>query len=93
MLIWIVQYLYILEHYRRHFTLQDDWVDVYLSNDIDVILPTPLYVVPSIAENYRNRHISSDYEFMMGVSGGLYPEYYEVAVCYFETNGIYWREG
>ena len=25
-------------------------------NEVDVILPVPLYVAPSVADNYRERH-------------------------------------
>ena len=54
-----------LVHYRRHFLLPDDWIDVCGENDIDVILPVPLYVNPSVAENYRERHIASDWDCLM----------------------------
>ena len=34
-------------------------------NEVDVILPVPLYVAPSVADNYRERHDASDWEYMM----------------------------
>ena len=78
-----------LEHYRRHFILPDNWKDILSENNIDVILPTPLYVHPSLANNYRDRHVKSDWEFMMGVVKELYPSMYESAMNYFEKTAIY----
>lgn len=54
-----------LVHYRRHFILPEDWVERMRRNEVDVILPVPLYVAPSVAENYRERHDPSDWEYMM----------------------------
>ncbi|MDO4188658.1 MAG: DUF4422 domain-containing protein [Lachnospiraceae bacterium] len=53
-----------LSHYRRHFILPDDWMQVAYSNNVDVILATPLFLEPSIDENYRFRHISSDLDYV-----------------------------
>ncbi len=75
-----------LEHYRRHFLLQDDWCQKMRENHIDVILPTPLYVAPSLAQNYKDRHIASDWEFMMDYLKRIYPKDYKEAVSFFETN-------
>lgn len=75
-----------LEHYRRHFILQNDWHQRMKENDIDVILPVPLYVAPSVAQNYRDRHIASDWDFMMDYLKRLYPEDYRGAAVFFETN-------
>lgn len=54
-----------LAHYRRHFILPGDWLARMQDHDVDVILPTPLYVTPSIGENYKSRHDPSDWIFMM----------------------------
>lgn len=54
-----------LAHYRRHFVLPEDWVDCMRRNEVDVILPAPLYVAPSVEENYKKRHNPSDWEYMM----------------------------
>ncbi len=54
-----------LVHYRRHFLLPDNWVERMEANRVDVILPVPLYVAPSIAGNYKERHIASDWEYLM----------------------------
>lgn len=75
-----------LEHYRRHFLLQNDWYQKMKENDIDVILPTPLYVAPSIAQNYKDRHIASDWDFMMDYLKRIYPKDYKEAVIFFDTN-------
>lgn len=54
-----------LVHYRRHFILPENWAQIMQDYEVDVILPTPLYVLPNIAENYKKRHDSADWEFMM----------------------------
>lgn len=75
-----------LEHYRRHFLLQSDWYQKMKENDVDVILPAPLYVAPSIAQNYKDRHTASDWDFMMDYLNRIYPEDYKEAVDFFDTN-------
>lgn len=75
-----------LEHYRRHFILPDNWHNKMVSEKIDVILPTPLYVAPSLAQNYKNRHIADDWDFMMKELSLLYPEDYKGAKDFFDTN-------
>lgn len=54
-----------LEHYRRHFILPDDWLKRMEMQEIDIILPVPLYVAPSLEGNYKARHDPSDWEYMM----------------------------
>lgn len=54
-----------LSHYRRHFLLPQDWVRRMETNGIDVILTVPLYVAPSLEENYKSRHNPQDWEYMM----------------------------
>lgn len=75
-----------LEHYRRHFILQNDWYQKMLDNHIDVILPTPLYVAPSLVQNYKDRHVASDWEYMMDYLRRIYPKDYKEAVSFFDTN-------
>lgn len=77
-----------LEHYRRHFLLGDGWEKKMRETDIDAILPTPLYVAPSVAQNYMERHISSDWDFMMGYMKQTHPDYYGEALRFF-GGGIY----
>ncbi|WP_036608835.1 DUF4422 domain-containing protein [Oribacterium sp. P6A1] len=77
-----------LEHYRRHFTLEDDWFDKMLERNIDVILPVLLYVHPSIAENYRGRHEKKVWDAMMSVLRRQ-PEVYDSAMDFFENTGCY----
>ncbi len=74
-----------VEHYRRHFLLPDDWKERMAINGIDVILPTPLFVAPSVAQNYRERHISSDWEYMMKLLNEIHPEDYQEAISFFDT--------
>ena len=77
-----------LEHYRRRFLLSDDWMVEMDERKIDVILPVPLYVYPSLADNYRDRHFDFVWEVMMGVLQSS-PKQYIEAVDFFEKNGCY----
>lgn len=52
-------------HYRRHFILPEDWVERMRANNVDVILPVPLYVLPNLAENFKKRHDSMEWDCMM----------------------------
>lgn len=73
-----------LAHYRRHFLLPDDWVPRVIANHVDVILPVPLYVEPSIADNYMERHDSADWEYMMEYFRNELPDEYADAKRFFE---------
>lgn len=75
-----------LEHYRRHFLLEENWLSKMKDREIDVILPTPLYVAPNIAQNYKDRHVASDWDFMMDYMRKIYPDYYAEASDFFNTN-------
>ncbi len=66
-----------LVHYRRHFRLPDDWVEVCRQNAVDVILPVPLYVNPSVAENYRERHVAFDWDYLMEYFENRLPDEYD----------------
>lgn len=66
-----------LVHYRRHFLLPKDWVNVCRQNDADVILPVPLYVNPSVAENYRERHTAADWDYLMDYFENHLPDEYD----------------
>lgn len=54
-----------MAHYRRHFILPENWTRLMQEHEVDVILPTPLYVSPDIAGNYKNRHDPVDWDFLM----------------------------
>lgn len=75
-----------LVHYRRHFLLPDNWLERMIENKVDVILPVPLYVAPSIAENYKERHIASDWEYLMEYFKTGIPEEFEEAEQFFNSN-------
>lgn len=75
-----------LEHYRRHFLLQEDWYRKMQDSHVDIILPTPLYVAPTLAQNYKDRHVASDWDFMINYLKRIYPGDYKEAVSFFETN-------
>ena len=53
-----------LVHYRRHFILPKNWQQIMVESGIDVILPVPLYVEPSLEENYKSRHDGSDLDYL-----------------------------
>lgn len=75
-----------LVHYRRHFLLPPDWAERMEENRIDVLLPVPLYVAPDIAGNYRERHIASDWDFLMEYFKKELPEEYRDAEHFFKGN-------
>lgn len=57
-----------------------------LGNGVDVVLPVPLYVLPDIAENYKERHDADDWEFMMQYLKGRSLTLYEEAESFFRGN-------
>lgn len=75
-------------HYRRHFLLPDNWLEKMIENNIDVILPVPLYVVPCLSENYKERHIASDWDFLMEYIRKNLSLEYDIAMEYF-NGGLY----
>lgn len=75
-----------LVHYRRHFLLPDNWPERMEANRVDVILPVPLYVAPSIAENYKERHTASDWEYLMAYFEKELAEEYETVKQFFDGN-------
>ncbi len=75
-----------LSHYRRHFILPDDWVQRMETEHIDVILPVPAYIAPSIGDNYKERHDSSDWEYLMQYLQKNQPDDYELAKRVFSGN-------
>lgn len=77
-----------LVHYRRHFLLNENWLEWMHYNHIDVLLPVPLYVAPSIEQNYRNRHDAADWDYMMEYLRQNDPRDYEAAKQFFQS-GLY----
>lgn len=75
-----------LVHYRRHFIMPDDWTVRMTRNDIDVILPIPIYVKPSVEKNYRIRHISGDWDCLMKVLKDHSEDEYDFARKMFADN-------
>ena len=73
-------------HYRRHFLLPDNWNSYMEKNDIDVILPVPLYVFPNLADNFRGRHAAKEWDCMMHYLKGHLPTDYENATDFFKGN-------
>lgn len=75
-----------LSHYRRHFILSDDWLQLMNYYDIDVILPVPAYIAPSIEQNYKERHDASDWEYLMEYLKKSNASDYELAKRVFAGN-------
>lgn len=75
-----------LVHYRRHFILPDNWLKRMIGNEIDAILPIPLYVTPSVEGNYKKRHEETDWNHMMGCLKEWDGEEYDRACDFFQSN-------
>lgn len=73
-----------LVHYRRHFILPEGWSGWMKEHDIDIILPVPLYVGPSIQDNYKHRHDEREWNYMLEYLRKHNPEDYEPALKFFE---------
>lgn len=76
-------------HYRRHFVFPENWQRLMQSNDVDVILPLPLYVAPNIEENFKSRHIASDWNYMLEYLKEHNPEDYDCACRFFMETALY----
>lgn len=75
-----------LAHYRRHFVLPKDWAEIMEENDIDVILPVPTYISPNVSDNYRERHDSSDWDYLMKYLEENYKKEFLVAQNIYSEN-------
>ena len=73
-------------HYRRHFILPEDWFIRMQDNEVDVILPVPLYVAPNVEGNFKKRHDPAVWEFMMDCLKKQSPEEYQEAEVFFHKN-------
>lgn len=73
-------------HYRRHFVLQEDWADIMRQHDIDAVVPVPTYLYPSVGENYKERHLPEDWEFLLQYLKENEIEAYDKAVEIFDRN-------
>ncbi|MCR5799069.1 MAG: DUF4422 domain-containing protein [Lachnospiraceae bacterium] len=78
-----------LEHWRRRFILPDNWTEIMLENDIDVILPVPLCVMPSLLGNYKSRHNPDAWDKCMDILEKHHPTDYYSAIHYFADNRLY----
>lgn len=76
-------------HYRRHFIFPYDWLVRFSKAGADVILPVPLFVAPNLAENYRERHVASNWTYMMDVLKERDEAEYKRASDFFENSGLY----
>ncbi len=78
-----------LEHWRRRFILPDNWVEVMEREGIDVILPVPLCVMPSLEENYKGRHLPYIWDEVLKIMKEIHPGDYDRALSYFKENSLY----
>ncbi|OON84926.1 hypothetical protein BXO88_15000 [Oribacterium sp. C9] len=78
-----------LVHYRRHFILPEKWVEIMDANNIDVILPVPLYVHPCLEGDYRSRHIEKHWDDMLTFFKVNHKEEYDVVNNYFKTTALF----
>lgn len=76
-------------HYRRHFLLPDHWLNRMQDNHIDVLLPVPLYVAPTLEENFRMRHIPVVWDVMLSKLKEIHPEDYGFISDYLRSSGLY----
>ena len=75
-----------LVHYRRHFILPSDWAYRMYDNNIDMLLPVPMYIGPSIADNFKFRHVSQNWDILMDVIKEDSREIYKQAKkCFDDT--------
>lgn len=78
-----------LAHYRRHFILPDDWKERMEANNIDAILPVPACVAPNIETDYKLRHVSEDWDYMLYLLRSTNYEDYEWAMKVFSDKLYY----
>ncbi len=78
-----------LEHWRRRFLLPDNWTGIMEEKGIDVILPVPLCVMPSLKENFVGRHLPEIWDASMDALKTVHPEDAVPADEYFKTVNLY----
>ena len=78
-----------LAHYRRHFILPVNWRQIMDREGIDVILPVPLYVHPSLENNFRKRHVAENWDNMLDYLKKNLPSDYEQASYFFKNSGLF----
>lgn len=75
-----------MAHYRRHFLLPQNWLEIVEKHDIDVILPVPLYVSPNLVGNYCDRHLSEDWNILMEYICANNSSEYQEMMTFFKNN-------
>ena len=78
-----------LVHYRRHFILPENWKHIMAREKIDVVLPVPLYVHPSLEANYRDRHVESNWDNMLEYFKVNRPDEFQNLNSFFKETGLY----
>lgn len=62
-------------HYRRHFLLNKEELEILAESDIDVVLTIPILNFPSVREAYIHDHAESDWDIMLEAIEVLHPDY------------------
>ena len=75
-------------HYRRHFALNQEMIELLAESHIDVILTVPMLNFPDVRTVYIHDHIEEDWNIMMRAIADLAPDYYETAQVV--QNGVYY---
>ncbi|MCR5416415.1 MAG: DUF4422 domain-containing protein [Pseudobutyrivibrio sp.] len=78
-----------LTHYRRHFILPKEWLGIMQQNNIDAILPVPLYVHPTLEANYRVRHVGEILDTMYEYLKKNRLDEYESVKKFFNDTPLY----
>ena len=75
-------------HYRRHFILPQNWESLVRSDNVDAVLPVPLYVSPTVKDNYCERHVKKIWDDMIDIIKEKHSEMLEDALNLF-GEGLY----
>jgi len=62
-------------HYRRHFNLNQEWLEKIPVSNIDVVLTIPILNTPDVRTVYANDHIADDWNVMLEAIRTLQPAY------------------
>lgn len=72
-------------HYRRHFDVPSNFIDVLEHSNTDVLVTAPTFVQEGVA-NFLNRFVPRfDFKIMLEVIEKIQPDYYEVAKTFLQS--------
>ena len=78
-----------LEHWRRRFILPEDLLQRMNSLNLDVILPVPLCVMPSLRDNYLFRHEKQVWSKTIEIMNDMYSGQGDAFEKYCAGNSLY----